>query len=83
MISKIFIDNSNRFSKNHIIFTVCYYSGKTVTYYEYELPKTVLAFLNARKDKPEKYGTRELPIFGKGKDYWKIIDVLKEYVVID
>lgn len=82
LIKKISIDDSKRFSKNHTLFTVCYYSGKTVIYNEKDLPATAHKFLLERKDKPEKIFTQTWPIFENRKSY-KIVAELKEYVVID
>lgn len=82
IIKKIHIDDSRRFSKNHTLFTVCYYSGKTATYNECDLPKTAYNFLAARKDKREKMFTQEWPIFESKKSY-NIVGVLKEFVVVD
>ena len=83
IIKKICIDDSHRYSKDHILFTVCYYSGKTVTYREYDLPKTAYQFLADRKDAREKMFMQEWPIFGTGKNYYHIIGVHKEYVIMD
>ena len=82
LIKKINIDDSKRFSKNHILFTVCYYSGKTVIYNESDLPATAKRFLLERKDNKEKIYTQEWPIFESRKSY-KIVGVLKEFVIID
>ena len=82
LIKKISIDDSRRFSKNHTLFTVCYYSGKTVVYHGGDLPATAWRFLNDRKDNREKMFTQEWPIFESKKSY-KIVGVLKEYVIID
>lgn len=81
-IKKISIDDSKRFSKNHTLFTVCYYSGKTVIYNEKDLPATAHKFLLERKDNSEKIYKQTWPIFESRKSY-KIVAEFTEYVVVD
>lgn len=65
------------------IFTVNYYSGRSVWYTIKNLPNTAIAFLQDRKDKPEKAFKKVLPKFGPGKNNYNIIGEFTYYVIMD